>query len=114
MLGDYRLLHSLPRVLLCLSFVSFSVLLGFVSFLLLLYLQLLSHILIFDKTWYRLPSTPTKLLSAHDTNGVPGSGGGGGDGDDDGADDDDDDGDAADDNDGDADDDEHELLRCPQ
>ena len=69
------------------SFVSFSVLLGFVSFLLLLYLQLLSHILIFDETWYRLPSTPTKLLSAHHTNGVPGSGGddrddGGDDGDD--------------------------------
>ena len=61
----------------------FSVLVGFVWFLLLLYLQLLSHILIFDETWYRLPSTPTKLLSAHHTNGVPGSGDDGDGGDDD-------------------------------
>ena len=52
--------------------------------MLLLYLQLLSHILIFDETWYRLPSTPTKLLSAHYTNGVPGSGDGDDDGDDSG------------------------------
>ena len=55
--------------------------------MLLLYLQLLSLGYIFDETWYRLPSTPTKLLSAHHTNGVPGSGGddrddGGDDGDD--------------------------------
>ena len=48
--------------------------------MLLLYLQLLSLGNIFDETWYRLPSTPTKLLSAYDTNGVPGSGGDGGDG----------------------------------
>ena len=62
------------------EFCLFSVLLGFVSFLLLLYLQLLSHILICDETWHRLTSTPTKLLSAHHTNGVPGSGGDGDDG----------------------------------
>ena len=57
--------------------------------MLLLYLQLLSLGYIFDETWYRLPSTPTKLLSAHHTNGVPSSGGDGddgGDGGDDGGD----------------------------
>ena len=77
----------------------FSVIVGFVLFLFLLYLQLLSLGNIFDETWYRLPSTPTKLLSAYDTNGVPGSGGDGDDGDGggDGGDNDDDVGDDGDD-----------------